>query len=200
MVGGIADPCVGIVEHASCSDDQLVTLYLEGNGQAFHEITRRHYKKLWWLAKKYTQSATDADDIMQESLLKASHSLHRYRRDAALSTWLYKLVANTAYDYVLRRRERNFILVDDYHEAAIASGHPSSHDPLDAHETTMSVSRAVQQLAPDQRTAIELVDIMGYDINLAAAITGVKPGTIKSRRARAKTQLQTMLEPLMTDN
>lgn len=47
MVGGIADPCVGIVDHANYSDDQLVTMYLDGDHQAFHEITRRHYKKLW---------------------------------------------------------------------------------------------------------------------------------------------------------
>lgn len=177
------------------SDDELAKAYLAGERRAFTEITRRHYPRLWWLAKKYCKSDHDADEILQESLLKASKNLHRFRGDCKLSTWLYRVVANTCYDFVHRRVTiptvaMEFELLNQRIDLM------AYHDPLLDHTTHMEVVEAVRELPTDQARAIMLVDFVGLDLAMVATIEKVQPGTIKSRRARARRTLRERLQHL----
>lgn len=175
------------------SDDELVDAFLAGDTRAFSTIVEKHRTRLTRVARKYTRNDTDAHDIVQDALLKASCNLPKYRRDAKLSTWLHRLVMNSGYDFLNHRANReNASLdaeeIDNERNWAIA------HDPMRNIDQHIMVKEAVMQLREDQREALYLTDIAGHSVAEVAAIQGVKPGTIKSRRARAKEVLRAAIE------
>lgn len=173
----------------------LIQNYQAGQGDAFEEILKRHHQRLWYLVKRYVHNHFDAEEVLQEALLKASTKLDTYRGESSLHTWLHRLVANTAYDYVHRNKTMPTIPLD----TQLIHTHPSGwvmQDPCHQFTTTASVRQAVAALPEEQRRAIYLVDFAGVEIAVAAAIEGVPAGTIKSRRARARASLK---ESLGTD-
>lgn len=180
-------------------DADLVIQFLEGNNQAFDEITKRHYHSLWWLARRHSYCDSDADDIMQEAMLKAARNLARYRGDSSLSTWLYRLVFNSAYDHIHRCTHRDNLPLEPLMGTHARLDYTLSHVPLRDHAMSMSIAQAVDVLPPEQRNAILLVDFAGYDVDVAAQIENVRPGTIKSRRARARKTLRGLLTPVVEE-
>ncbi|AZA12423.1 sigma-70 family RNA polymerase sigma factor [Corynebacterium gerontici] len=180
------------VSQTAPSDHALVQDFRKGSGDAFEEILKRHHKRLWFLVKRYVHNHFDAEEVLQEALLKASIKMDTYRGDASLHTWLHRLVANTAYDYIHRNKEMPTIPLD----TQMVHTHPTGwimQDPCHQFTTTASVREAVESLPEDQRRAIYLVDFAGVEIAVAAAIEGVQVGTIKSRRARARASLKESL-------
>lgn len=182
--------------HHDKSDQQLVRSYLTGDEAAFSEIVRRHRKRLFWVARRYAGNDDDAHDILQEAFLRASRNLHNFRSEAALSTWLHRLVMNSGYDFAHHRSRREIAALDDDavpHEANITL----SHDPVPRLDLLLMLRQALDKLRPDQCIALLLVDLGGYNVSQVARFEGVRPGTIKSRRGRAKKLLRKVLGPSM---
>ncbi len=180
-------------KYATKSDTDLVTDYLNGDQQAFSEIITRHHRTLYWVARRYAERSADAEDIFQEALLRASKNLAHYRGECRLLTWLYRLVANAAYDYLHHGYGQEVFGVDDpdfQHKYAKLF----SYNPIERHADTMTLSTAVNALTAEQREAILLIDYQGYNVDQVAKMQQTKPGTVKSRRARARNQLRDMLE------
>lgn len=171
------------------TDHELVQAYIEGDSKAFSAIVERHRKRLTYVARKYTRSDDEAQDVVQEALLRASSKIHTFRREAALGTWLHRLVMNSGYDYLNHRANRENLSLDsaDFSDDRnpLLSHHPNAG--LDEH---LTLKDALSLLREDQRTALYLTDIAGYPISEVAAAQGVRPGTIKSRRSRAREVLR----------
>lgn len=167
------------------TDQELVDAYIGGDGKAFSAIVERHRSRLTTVARRYTHNDTDAQDIVQEALLRASRKLHTYRREARLGTWLHRLVMNSGYDFLNHRSNReNYSLdagvVDEDYNHLLACT-----DDRDV-DLRLTLCAALRLLRPDQRVALWLIDVAGFDVAEVARQQGVAPGTIKSRRARAK--------------
>lgn len=175
------------------TDAELVATYVGGDHRAFNMIVTRHEKHLKWVARKYGNNDDDAHDILQEALLKASRNMHLYRAEAALSTWLHRLVLNSGYDWAKHRTRRELAILDDT-DTTPAEDPRLAVDPLGYLDVAMTIRQAMDTLHVDQRNALLLVDLGGYGIEDVATFEGVKPGTIKSRRARAKEQLRGLLQ------
>lgn len=175
------------------SDHQLVAEYVAGDHAAFETIVTRHQRHMFWAARKYGNNDEDARDILQEALLKASKNMHMYRAEAALGTWLHKLVLNSGFDWAKHRTRRELPVLDDT-DTTSSEDPRLAHDPLGYLDVAMTIREALDQLHVDQRTAIVLVDLGGYPIDDVARFEGVRPGTIKSRRARAKAVLRDLLD------
>lgn len=183
-----------LLSAASQTDQELVSSYLAGDSRAFSEIFRRHRKRLFWVARRYAGNDEDAHDILQEVFLKASRNLHKFRSEAALSTWLHRLVMNTGYDFVNHRSRREIATLDDEivpHEINLRL----SYDPIPRTDLNLLLIQALGTLRPDQCVALLLVDLGGYNVSHVADLQGVRPGTIKSRRCRAKEFLREILAP-----
>lgn len=174
------------------SDTQLAATYVAGNDKAFTTIVTRHERHMWWAARKYGHTDEDAHDILQEALLKASRNMHLYRAEAALGTWLHKLALNSGFDWAKHRTRRELAVLDDT-ETTSAEDPRLAVDPLGYLDVAITIRDAMDQLHIDQRNAILLVDLGGYCIEDVATFEGVQPGTIKSRRARAKLLLRELL-------
>lgn len=180
--------------HISCraaerSDQELVDAFIAGNSKAFSAIVERHRKRLTFVARRYTRSDDEAQDILQEAFLRASCKMHTYRREAALSTWLHRLVMNSGYDYLNHRSNRENASLDS--EDFADDRNPAlAHNPAASIDEHLAVKEAMRLLRPDQREALLLTDVAGYPIAMVAKAQGVAPGTIKSRRARAREVLR----------
>lgn len=173
-------------------DGELVTAYVAGDMKAFSEIVERHRTRLLWVARKYGNNDDDADDIVQEALLRASLKLHTYRHESTLSTWLHRLVMNSGWDFLNHRSQVEISTLDDDsvpHEINLRL----SVDPIRQREVALHLEEAMAKLRPDQRSALWLIDIAGYSVAHVAEHEGVRPGTIKSRRSRAKDALRAEL-------
>lgn len=175
------------------TDDELVEDFLDGDVRAFRIIVERHRSRLVAVARRYANNEDDAQDIMQETWLKASTSLGGYRAEAKLTTWLHRIVANKGYDFVNHRARREQPLLDVEDTEYRYQGH-LAHTPHEAVEHSLFLNYLLSRLPEAQRTALVLVDMLGHDLDSAADQLGVRPGTVKSRRARARAALKETIE------
>ncbi|MDK4269336.1 RNA polymerase sigma factor [Corynebacterium accolens] len=171
------------------SDEELVDAFIEGDNKAFSAIVERHRKRLTTVARRYTRNEYDAQDVVQEAFLRASCNLHNYRRESALSTWLHRLVKNTGYDYLNHRANRENASLDS-DDFANDRNPLLAHNPSENLAEQLVVREAMELLRQDQREALMLTDVAGFRVNEVATAQGVKPGTVKSRRARARKVLR----------
>jgi RNA polymerase sigma-70 factor, ECF subfamily len=174
------------------TDAELVERVLGGDRQAFTEVVRRHDDRLRGLAYKLLGGRRDRmDDVLQDAYLRAYRSLHTFRRDAHLGSWLYRIVYNAAIDE-LRRDTRRPDPVDvgeaAWDQADSAAGPERTVVAADA------TRRALAALPDDQRVTVVMVDGEGLDNRTAARLLDVAPGTVASRLSRARATMRHHLE------
>ncbi|AWB85185.1 RNA polymerase subunit sigma [Corynebacterium liangguodongii] len=172
---------------AQRTDRQLVEAYKAGDPRAFAHIVKRHTPRLVRIARRYARSEEDMQDIVQEALFRASRNMHTYRSEATLSTWLHRLVMNSGYDHVAAARKRfRDVSLDDGAQGAHEANPLLAHDPTGSIDRDIVLRQAIEALPEAQRKALLLIDVAGLTIERAACEMGVKPGTVKSRRSRAR--------------
>jgi RNA polymerase sigma-70 factor, ECF subfamily len=160
-------------------------MYTEGDKEAFGELYRRHRSRLWAVAARIT-GGQDADDAVQNGMLRAYHCADRFRGDSAVTTWLHRIVVNAAID-ITRHRP---LAVEEPEVAEPPWGIMQADTRMDVHPQWL-------RLSADHRAALLLVDMMGYPIAEAAQILGVTENTMKSRAVRARGALAGRLSELV---
>jgi len=181
-----------MVDLAAADDRALLQAHLDGDPDAFGELVRRHRDRLWAVALRTIGDREDAADAVQNALVSAFRNAGSYRGDAAVSTWLHRIVVNACLDLVRRRNVRP---ADPLPEDE--ARHPA--DPSDAigsRVTSIVVEEALATLPVEQRAALVLVDVQGYSVDEAASILGCAPGTVKSRCSRGRARLLPLLAHL----
>jgi len=181
-------------------DTALLRAHLRGDPDAFAELVRRHRDRLWAVALRTLGDREEAADAVQDALLSAFRRADAFRGDAAVSTWLHRIVVNACLDRVRRRVTRPSVALPGT-GAADRDGPPADadlrladpHDRVAETDTAMSVSAALRQLPVEQRVAIVLVDLQGYSVAEAAALLDVAEGTVKSRCSRGRARLAVLL-------
>lgn len=176
----------------SRSDAELLAAHVAGDSAAFGEIIRRHRDRLWAVALRTLGDREEAADAVQDACISAFRAASGYRGDAAVTTWLHRIVVNACLDRVRRRAARPAGPLPD-----TGPGEPAEpRDALAELDTTLAVEAALAQLPVEQRTAIVLVDIEGHSVAAAAAILGTAEGTVKSRCSRGRARLAVLLSGL----
>ncbi|HET7174065.1 MAG TPA: RNA polymerase sigma factor SigM [Nocardioidaceae bacterium] len=174
------------------SDQALLTAHTDGDPTAFAELVRRHRDRLWRVALHTTGDPEEAADALQDALLAAFRRAGTFRGDAAVTTWLHRIVVNACLDRLRRRTSRRTVpLPDDPGSAAELTTHSGADS--DASELRRDVARALACIGADQRAALVLVDMEGYSVEEAAAVLGCPVGTVKSRCARGRARLAPLL-------
>ena len=179
-------------------DRALLAAHVAGDDTAFATLFRRHRDRLWAVALRTTGDPDEAADALQDALVSAFRRAGSFRGDAAVSTWLHRIVVNACLDRLRRRAVRLADpLPDDLGDRSGPPGaRPAAADPLDAaveHETRRSVLAALATLPFEQRAAIVLVDMEGYSVDEAATVLECAPGTVKSRCSRGRARLAGLL-------
>lgn len=179
------------------TDAALLASYADGDDEAFAELVRRHKDRLWGVALRTMRSPEEAADALQEALISASRRARQYRGNAAVLTWLHRIVINACLDRLRRNKVRpTSPLPDDpdREPALVSRDDPEREAALV--EMRRDVIAALRQLNPDQRAALVLVDMEGYSVDEASEILGCAPGTIKSRCSRGRARLAPLLAHL----
>jgi RNA polymerase sigma-70 factor, ECF subfamily len=165
-------------------DELLVRRAQRGDRFAFETLVERHQSRLFTLAARVLGSRQDAEDAVQDALVRAWLALPRFRRDARFSTWLYRICLNAAHDVRDRRRVH---VAEEQVEAA------DPRDRFSEHELSTELQRALNALQEDYRDAIVLADVLGCSYVEVAELTGVAEGTVKSRIFRGRSELARLL-------
>ena len=170
------------------SDRALMARHLEGDPDAFGEIFRRHRDRLWAVAVRTTNDRELAADCVQDGFVNAFRRAASYRGDAAVSTWLHRIVVNACLDRL--RRERDVLRrAGDVADIEVVD----RHDRHGEAETGLDVRAALAALPEHQRLALVLVDMHGMPVAEAAEVLEVAVGTVKSRCARGREALAALL-------
>jgi RNA polymerase sigma-70 factor (ECF subfamily) len=161
--------------------------------ESFVALLRSHDDRMRGLAYKLLGGDRHRmDDALQDAYLRAFAARHRFRREADLGTWLYRIVYNACVDE-LRRGGRRPEPVDPQTSVwERPSPRPGPDAVVGAADATV---RALASLPADQRVTVVLVDGEGFDNVAAARILGVAPGTVASRLSRARHALRRVLAP-----
>jgi RNA polymerase sigma-70 factor (ECF subfamily) len=185
---------------AGPDDRELLARHAAGDREAFAELVRRHSDRLWRVALRTLGSPDDAADALQDALLSAYRAAGAYRGDAAVTTWLHRIVVNACLDLARRRAARPTTALADSAAAAGQAGEPAAPDELDKRETATEILAALRELPAEQSAAIVLVDVEGYPVAEVAAMLDVPVGTVKSRCARGRARLAGRLSHLAPGN
>jgi RNA polymerase sigma-70 factor, ECF subfamily len=177
------------------TDADLLSRHLDGDPNAFREIVKRHRDRLWVIALRTIGDPDDASDAVQDALVSAYSKAESFRGEAAVTTWLRRIVVNACLDRMRRRHVRP--VTDDELMKAAERDAPMA-DQTGEYEVSMEVEAALKRLPADQRAALVLVDMMGYSVEDAAGVLDVPTGTVKSRCARGRAKLVPILAHLRT--
>ena len=162
----------------------------DGDQEAFAAIVRAYDRRLRGLAYRLLGDRDRMDDALQEAYVRAFRALPRFRGDARLSTWLFRITYNACLDELARSRKAAHAPLDEL--AGQASVLPEPGDVLGSRSELGAVLAA---LSPEERAVVLLVDADGFDYGDAARILGVPVGTVASRLNRARASLRTALRP-----
>ena len=176
------------------TDADLLRSYADGDDEAFAELVRRHKDRLWAVALRTMRSPEEAADALQDALISASRRARQYRGDAAVLTWLHRIVINACLDRLRHNKVRaTQPLPDDADRVPALERDDDPERQAALVEMRRDVIAALRQLNADQRAALVLVDMEGYSVDEASQILGCAPGTIKSRCARGRARLAPLL-------
>ena len=177
------------------TDRELFAAHIDGDPHAFNVLVTRHRDRLWSVALRTTGDPEEAADALQDALISAYRRADQYRGDAALTTWLHRIVVNASLDRLRRRAVRPTTPLPDHFDDN-SREIPETRDHIDERVTMLEISAALAELPKDQRDAVVLVDIEGYSVEDAAAELNCPPGTIKSRCSRGRAKLAERLSYL----
>ena len=162
----------------------------EGDHDAFATVVSLYDRRLRGIAFRVLGDRERMDDALQEAYLRAFRALPRFRGDARVGTWLFRITYNACLDALARARKTTHAPLDELVEQA--------SDPLELEDSLAArseVASALAKLSPDERAVVFLVDVEGFDYTAASRVLGVPVGTVASRLNRAREALRAALQP-----
>ena len=185
-------------------DSSLLARLRAGEDTAYEELVRAYSPRLLAVARRIVGTDEDARDVIQDAFLNAFRSLKNFHGDARLSTWLHRIVVNTALMKLRTRKRKPEESIEPLLPAFLADGHyaekfTSWGDQADAAlsraETRELVRRRIDELPESFRTVLVLRDIEGLDTEETARVLDTTPNAVKIRLHRARAALRTLLAP-----
>ena len=184
------------------SDAAAVALARDGDSDAFHALVDRHSRAIYRLAYRMTGSAQDAEDVVQETFLRAYKQLGRFESRANFGTWLHRIAVNCSIDLIRARphREAAHDAPDlEQFGAALESGDATGTSPerlMLSTEVQERISGAMSALSAMERAAFTLRHFEGRSIEEISQSLGLKTNATKHSIFRAVRKMRAALEPL----
>jgi RNA polymerase sigma-70 factor (ECF subfamily) len=190
-----------IAAEPGLAEDSAIEEARAGNREAFRVLVDRHSRNLYRLAFRMTGNHGDADDVVQETFLRAFKQIRTYDGRAGFGTWLYCIAANYSRD-VLRSRRRRATVTDTTEDGQDAASRIPSADPAPdrvayGRQLKDILTPALESLSEMERSAFLLRHYEGLSTEEIAEALGVQPGAAKHSVFRAVQKLRRVLEPVM---
>jgi RNA polymerase sigma-70 factor (ECF subfamily) len=188
------------------SDGTYVTRARTGDSDAFRTLVERHSRSVFRLAFRMTGNEQDAEDVVQESMLRAYKQLAKFDDRASFGTWLYRIAANYSLDLVRarKRRSQNQPLAPaggeelDNPVLTVPSPDPNPERIALSGEVRERLTAAMDDLSATERSAFVLRHFEGMSIEDVGRVLGCQPGAAKHSVFRAVQKLRRALEPVVS--
>ena len=184
------------------SDAAAVAQARAGDQDAFRALVERYSRKVFRLGYRMTSSEQDAEDVVQETFLRAYRNLHQFESRANFGTWIFRIAVNAALD-LMRKRQRHEESHDpvdpegSQESPALAATDPGPDRLVFSAEVKQKVERALAGLSPMERTAFVLRHFEGMSIEEIGSALGLRQSATKNTVFRAVQKLRRELEPFV---
>lgn len=184
-------------------DQELVLRVQQGDKSAFDLLVIKYQHKIIQLVNRYVKDHSEAQDVAQETFIKAYRALGGFRGDSAFYTWLYRIAINTAKNYLVSRSRRNSDYQIDIDDAEACENAPqlqgmeTPERSLLNEEIIETIKTAIDNLPEEMRIAIMLREFEGMSYEEIAEAMDCPVGTVRSRIFRAREAIDNKLNPLL---
>ncbi|PVZ64941.1 RNA polymerase sigma factor RpoE [Pelagibaculum spongiae] len=185
-------------------DRRLVERVQEGDRKAFDLLVLKYQQRILNLIGRYVRDFGDAQDVAQETFIKAYRALPRFRNESAFYTWLYRIAINTAKNHLaaLSRRPpgHSDLEASEAEQFSADSGLHEQGGPerLIARDQLKDVIfETIEKLPEDLRTALTLRELEGFSYEQIAEVMGCPVGTVRSRIFRAREAVEKRIGPML---
>ncbi|HEX3559848.1 MAG TPA: sigma-70 family RNA polymerase sigma factor [Pyrinomonadaceae bacterium] len=190
---------VAEVEKPQESDFDLAKRAAAGDGKAFEELYRRHYRRVYALTLRMMGNPTEAEDMTQDVFLQLFNKIGMFRGESQFTTWLHRMTVNQVLMYFRKKSTRSELLTDEGEtpiQIVKGTEKPGTMPVIDR----ISLERALQQLPPGYRTVFVLHDIEGYEHYEISDMLGIAEGTSKSQLHKARLKLRQLIRQEAASN
>jgi RNA polymerase sigma-70 factor, ECF subfamily len=185
------------------TERQVVAAAAAGDRHAFDELVERHRSAIHQLTRTLTQDDVEAEDLVQETFIRAFRAIARFRGDSSFRTWLHRIAVNVIRSH---RTRPHLAIVSQWSAAAGAEDDDllesiGSGDDLEGTVLLRCMlDRALTSLPPRAREVVVLRDVQGFEYQEIATLIGAPIGTVESRIFRARRMLRPLLAPASIQN
>lgn len=188
------------VEAPVDDEQELVAKARQGDTVAFSALLRRYEGKIFRLAMNITQNREDAEDVLQETFLKAYEHLDQFLGNSKFYTWIVRIAVNQALMKLRKRRSDRAVSLDEQIDTGedtvvreIAAWDPDPEERYSREELHEILDNVINELAPIYRTVFTLRDVDGLSTEETAEVLDLSVPAVKSRLLRARLQLRDKL-------
>ncbi len=180
---------------AALDERDLIRKAGKGDAYAFEQLMAAHEGRMYAVALRMCGNREDAQDCLQEAMLRVYRALSGFKGQSSFSTWVYRITMNSCLDELRRRKSRTSTSLD----AMLENGFSPSDDGDTPEQNSLrseqrrALERAIAALPEDMRSAIVLRDIQGLSYEEIAQALDANVGTIKSRISRGREKLRAVL-------
>ena len=185
------------------NEEKLISRAAKGDASAFNELLGAQEKRIYSVCLRMCGNHEDAQDCLQESMLRIYRAISSFKGQSSFSTWVYRVTMNTCLDELRKKKNKQTASLD----GLLDSGWSPSDDcdtpehHAIAEEKREAIHKAIADLPEDMRSAIVLRDIEGFSYDEISDMLSINVGTIKSRisRGREKLREKIRLKPELFD-
>ena len=185
---------------SEASESDLILRTKRGDLEAYDELVRRFQERIYATIYHMTANHEDANDLAQDTFIKAHQAIASFKGDSSFFTWIYRIAVNKTINFLKQRRNKNNLSLNDLdlnaeHDpdlVALVSDKTPRRD-VALTELQEKLNAAMQQLSETHRLVVTLHDVQGLAHEEIAGIMGCNVGTVRSRLFYARQQLQAYL-------
>ena len=191
---------------AEYEDADLVKASQNGTLAAFDELIQRYQQRVYATVYHMTSSHEDADDLTQESFIKAYKALKRFKGESSFYTWIYRIAVNRTINFLKQRKRKSYHMslndmdmqVENHADLLMFISDNTPRRDVRLNELQEKMNEAMQKLSETHRLTVTLHDVQGMSHEEIGKIMDCNTGTVRSRLFYARQQLQALLSEYLS--
>lgn len=174
------------------NEQDMIERASRGDAAAFNQLMEQHERRMYAVALRMCGNREDAQDCLQEAMLRVYRAIGGFKGQSSFSTWVYRITMNTCLDELRRKKNRQNTSLDNLLDMGWSPADETNAPEKQAmrSELRRNLNRAIRELPEEMRAAVVLRDIQGFSYDEIARMLEINVGTIKSRISRGREKLR----------